>query len=177
MTRAFAYLVDAVFAIILFFFLMRLILQMSRADFRNPIAQGMMQLTNWLILPLRKVLPALGRLDTASIVAVLLIAAAGIALTSLIMGSGLPPPDAWLIATLRAVASGILWIYLLSILIGVVISWVAPGGYSPAQGLIHAVNEPLLRPIRRVLPTMGGFDFSSLVALLLIQFLRILLNL
>ena len=68
-------------------------------------------------------------------------------------------------------------LYLLAILVGVVISWVSPGGYSPAQALIDALTAPILQPIRRVLPDFGGFDFSPVVALLAIQFLRILLGL
>jgi YggT family protein len=177
MARAVDFLVNTIVSVVLFFFLMRLLLQLSRADFRNPIAKGMMQLTNWLVMPLRKLIPPVGRFDTASLIAVLLVAGAGIGLSALILASGLPPLDGWLLATLRSVLDGILWIYLLSLLIGVVISWVAPDGYSPAHQLVHALNEPLLRPLRSILPPMGGFDFSSLVALLLIQFVRILLGL
>lgn len=177
MAKALSFLVETIVSIVLFFFLIRLLLQLSRADFRNPIARGTMQLTNWLIMPLRRILPPLGRFDTASFVAVLLIAGAGIALRSLILGFGLPSLEFWTIATLRDVARAVLWIYLISILIGVVISWVAPDGYSPARGMVDAINEPILRPIRRVLPIMGGFDFSSLVALVAIQFLLILLGL
>jgi YggT family protein len=177
MADAFGYLADAIVSIVLFFFLLRFLLQLSRADFRNPIARGTMQLTNWLVLPLRKLLPPIGRVDTASVVAVLLIAGAGIGITSLIAGVGLPPADVWLIRTLRMLASNILLLYLLAILVGVVISWVSPGGYSPAQALIDTLTAPILRPIRRVLPAIGGFDFSPVVALLAIQFLRILLRL
>jgi YggT family protein len=74
-------------------------------------------------------------------------------------------------------ASNILLLYLLAILVGVVLSWVSPGGYSPAQALIDILTAPILRPIRRLLPAIGGFDFSPVVALLAIQFLRILLGL
>jgi YggT family protein len=177
MADAFGYLIDAIISIVLFFFLLRFLLQLSRADFRNPIARGTMQLTNWLILPLRKVLPPIGRVDTASIVAVLLVAGTGIGLASLIAGVGLPPADVWLIRTLRMLASNILLLYLIAILVSVVISWVSPGGYSPAQALIDVLTAPILRPIRRLLPPIGGFDFSPVVALLAIQFLRILLGL
>ena len=119
MADAFGYLADAIVSIVLFFFLLRFLLQLSRADFRNPIARGTTQLTNWLVLPLRKLLPPLGRVDTASVVAVLLIAGAGIGIASLIAGVGLPPADVWLIRTLRMLASNILLLYLLAILVGV----------------------------------------------------------
>ena len=177
MANAFGFLISTVTAILLFFFLMRLLLQLSRADFRNPIAKGMIQLTNWLILPLRRVLPPIGRIDTASLVAVIMIAAAGIALELLVAGVGLPPWDIWLLATLRLMAGKILWLYLIAILIGAVISWVAPGAYSPAQQIVDSLSAPILRPIRRILPIMGGFDFSPLVALIAIQFLLIWLGL
>ena len=113
MADAFGYLADAIVSIVLFFFLLRFLLQLSRADFRNPIARGTTQLTNWLVLPLRKLLPPLGRVDTASVVAVLLIAGAGIGVASLIAGVGLPPADVWLIRTLRMLASNILLLYLI----------------------------------------------------------------
>lgn len=177
MTDALGFLVNAIASLVTFFFLLRLLLQLSRADFRNPIAKGVMQLTDWLILPLRKVVPPVGRFDTASLVAVMVVAGAGIGLLSLAVGMGLPSLDSWLLQTLRMIVSDILWIYLLAILVSVVISWVAPGGYSPAHGIIDALTAPILAPIRRVLPTLGGFDFSPVVALLLIQFLRILLRL
>lgn len=177
MADAFGYLADAIISIVLFFFLLRFLLQLSRADFRNPIARGTMQLTNWLVLPLRKLLPPVGRVDSASVVALLLIAGAGVGIASLIAGFGLPPIGAWLLGTLRELASNILLFYLLAILIGVIMSWVSTGGYSPAQSLIDTLTEPVLRPIRHLLPAIGGFDFSPVVALLAIQFLRILLRL
>jgi YggT family protein len=177
MTRALDFLISTITSIVLFFFLLRMLLQFSRADFRNPIARGIVQLTNWLILPLRKVLPPMGRIDSASVVAVILIAAAGIGLQLLVVGIGLPQLDVWILATLKLIVSKILWLYLVAILISVVTSWIAPGGYSPAQMLVETLTEPVLRPIRRVLPPIGGFDFSALVVLIAIQFVLIWLGL
>jgi YggT family protein len=177
MANAFGYLINAIVSIVLFLFVMRLLLQLSRADFRNPMAKGMMQLTNWLIMPLRKVLPAIGRFDTASFVAVALIAAAGIALARLVIGAGLPPADEWLLATLRLVLQTVLMVYFFAILVSIIISWVAQGGYSPAHQLVDTLTTPVLRPIRSILPTLGGFDFSPVVVLLAIGFVQRLLGL
>ncbi|MCS6946729.1 MAG: YggT family protein, partial [Steroidobacteraceae bacterium] len=95
MRDAFSYLASAIASLLLFFFLLRLLLQLVRADFRNPLAQGIVQLTNWLVLPLRKLLPPIGKLDSASFVAVVLIAAAGVGLQSLVRGGSLPDPALW----------------------------------------------------------------------------------
>ncbi len=177
MTNAFGYLVDAIISIVLFLFMMRLLLQLTRADFRNPMARGIMQLTDWLIMPLRKVLPPIGRLDTASLMAVLLIAGAGIGLARLVQGAEILPADSWVLASLRLCLQTVLAIYFFAILVSVIISWVAPGGYSPAHQLVDALTTPVLRPIRSVLPALGGFDFSPVVALLVIGFVQRLLGL
>jgi YggT family protein len=175
MTNAFSYLVEALGTLVLFFFIMRLLLQLSRANFREPFAQGVVQLTNWLVMPLRRVLPALGKLDTASLVACLLIAALVVALQTLVLGFGLPDPLSWLRAAFMLLLNSVLWVYTIAILIGVVLSWVAPGGYSPVHGLIDSITAPVLNPIRRVLPPLVGFDFTPVVALIAIGFLRALI--
>ncbi|MCS6946720.1 MAG: YggT family protein, partial [Steroidobacteraceae bacterium] len=77
---------------------------------------------------------------------------------------------------LLSTASNLLTLYFIAILLGVILSWVAPDGYSPAHALIYALTEPVLNPIRRVVPAVGGFDFSPLIALLAIGFVQRLLN-
>ncbi|MBV9697873.1 MAG: YggT family protein, partial [Gammaproteobacteria bacterium] len=97
---ALIYLVDTLLLVALFFVLARLLLQWTRADFRNPLCQAVVRLTNPLILPLRRVLPPIGKLDTASLVAVLLVAFVKVASFFALTDIGVPPTLLWV----RAVA-------------------------------------------------------------------------
>jgi YggT family protein len=156
--------------------LLRLILQWARADFRNPLARALLQLTNPLVVPLRRVLPAVGRIDTASVLLVLLLAMLRVSIGWLLPGLGLPPPLLWLRMALYELLSTLLWTYFLAIFFYALIAMIAPEVYSPAQSLLRSVCEPVLRPIRRMIPPLGGLDLSPLWAGIAIQALLILLR-
>ena len=155
--------------------LLRLIMQLVRADFRNPIGRGIVQLTDPLIRPLRRVLPPAGRIDTASVVAVLLFAALKIWLLLALAGFATVTPFSLLRATLLDVAHLLLKTYFFSIVLNAILSFVAPGNYSPAQSLLASICDPVLNPIRRVIPSLAGLDLSPLWACIAIQALLILL--
>ena len=171
------FVVDALLGIALFAFIARLLLQLTRADFRNPVCQGIVKATNPLILPLRRVLPPLGKVDTASVVAVLLVALVKVGsyywLADLPVA---PPPLAWLRAVVIEIAHMLLTIYFYAIVLYALLGMIAPGGYSPLQSVLATVCEPLLRPIRRVIPGISGLDLSPLWACIAIQALLILLR-
>ncbi len=170
------FLVDTFFSLLFFVFLLRLLLQWARADFRNPLSQAIVRLSNWLIMPLRRMLPPVGRVDTASIVAVLLVALAQIAALSLVRGFGLPDAlDLFRLAALEIVRTT-LWVYFWAIFIYALLSMIAPGSYSPATSILESLCEPVLRPIRRTIPSVGGLDLSPLWAGIGIQVLLILLR-
>jgi YggT family protein len=155
--------------------LARLLLQWTRADFRNPLCQAVVKLTNPLILPLRRVLPPIGKVDTASVVAVLLIATVEVGCIFALHGVGLPPPELWIRQVLLEIARTLLRTYLVAIFLYALLSLIAPGGYSPLQSLLTTLCEPVLRPIRRVIPAIAGLDLSPLWAIILIQALLILM--
>ena len=98
--NALYFLVDSLLSLALFVALLRLLMQWSRADFRNPVAQAVVKVTNPLIMPLRRVLPPINKIDTASVVTVVIVAVAQVALMSMVRGYGIPPP----LLLLRAVA-------------------------------------------------------------------------
>src|SRR6201987_3660451 len=104
MSAFFIYIIDALLSLALFVVLARLLLQLTRADFRNPLCQAIVQLTNPLIVPLRRVLPPIGKVDTASVVAVLLVAAVEVAVLSALRGAGLPDWLTWLDAVALEIA-------------------------------------------------------------------------
>lgn len=164
----FIYIIDALLSLALFVVMARLLLQLTRADFRNPLCQAIVQLTNPLIVPLRRVLPPIGKLDTASVVAVLLVGAVDVATVTVLRGGGWPEPIVWLDALLLEIAHMLLSIYLYAIILYALLSMIAPGGYSPLQSVLTSLCEPVLRPIRRIIPPLAGLDLSPLFATLII---------
>jgi YggT family protein len=168
MSAFFIYILDALLSLALFVVIARLLLQLTRADFRNPLCQAVVQLTNPLIVPLRRVLPPIGKVDTASVVAVLLVGAVDVATVAVLRGGGLPEPMVWMEALLLEIAHMLLSIYLYAIILYALLSMIAPGGYSPLQSVLTSLCEPVLRPIRRIIPPLAGLDLSPLFATLII---------
>lgn len=157
--------------------LLRLYMQYHRVPLSarsgNPIGPLIFALTDWLVLPLRRIIPAAGRWDMASLIAALLIELAQYAILWLIAGGHGSPAFIVLMAVfgvLRLAVSG------LSVLVIVyaVLSWVQP--QSPMMGLLVRLVSPLLQPIRRAVPLVGGFDLSPLILLVLLQIVGIVLE-
>ncbi len=174
--RELHYIAGWLFTLLVGAFLLRLLFQLVRTEFRNPLVQALVRLTNPLILPLRRILPAAGRVDTASVVAVLLVQLLATAVLTLLAGFGLPGPVALLLRSMLALADTTLSLYVVAIIGYVLLSWVAPDGYNPAARVLGDLVTPLLRPLRRALPTLGGLDLSPLVALMLLTVLQMILN-
>jgi YggT family protein len=164
------FIVHTLLSMLLFVFMLRVLLQWARADFRNPLAQAVVKITNPLVMPLRRVLPPIGKVDTSSIVAVLIVAALGELILSLFTGGAyLADP----LRFIKLIVIKLIWTtlnaYFWAVLIYSVLSMIAPGGYSPMQSLLGALCEPVLRPFRRIIPPIAGLDFSPLWACLAIQ--------
>jgi YggT family protein len=163
-----ALIVNELLSLALFVVLMRLLLQLVRADFRNPICQAIVRLTNPLVIPLRRILPPIRKLDTATVVAVVLIAfilvAVGFAFSSFPA-----EPLLWIQEVVLTIAYTVLWIYFWAIVVYALLSLVAPGGYSPLQSVLASLCEPVLGPFRRLIPGIAGIDLSPLWACLAIQ--------
>jgi YggT family protein len=168
------YIVDTLLSLALFVVLARLLLQWSRADFRNPLCQAVVRLTNPLILPLRRILPPVRKVDTASVVAVVIVATVHVAITSALRG-GFPAPFSWVQKTALEIVMTLLWTYFGAIFLYALLSLIAPGGYSPMQSVLATLCEPVLRPIRRLIPSVAGLDLSPLWACIAIQAARIVL--
>jgi len=174
--NALYYIVETLISLVFIVFLLRLVLQLARADFRNPIAQAIVSLTNPLIVPLRRILPPTGKVDTASVVAVVLIAIAEIGLLYALRGMGTPDAFTWLrIAALRMLTK-VLWVYFYAIVLYALLSLIAPGQHTPISSLLASICEPILRPFRRLVPPIGGIDLSPLWACIALQALLILIR-
>lgn len=173
---ALIFIIETLLSLALFVVLARLLLQLTRADFRNPVCQAVVRITNPLILPLRRVLPPIGKVDTASVVAVILIAVVEVAIVFAIRGLTFVSPIYWVQSAALEIAHTLLWTYFYAIILYALLSMVAPGGYSPLQSVLATVCEPVLRPFRRVIPPIAGIDLSPLWACILIQAILILIG-
>nr|WP_288850977.1 YggT family protein [uncultured Acidovorax sp.] len=169
-----SFLLDVVGGLLTGACLLRLYMQWQRVPFSNPVGGLVFALTDWLIMPLRRAIPPAGRWDVSSLVAGMLVQLVQYALLTLLLGAG----SAWawlpwlaLFGLLRVAVSGLIGL----LIVYAVLSWVQ-GGRSPLADVIARLCEPVLRPFRRVIPLMGGFDLSPLVALVALQVVMIVLG-
>ena len=121
-------------------------------------------------------MPAVGRVDSASVLLVVVLALLRAAVPSLLVGAGLPPALPWLELAALQIARTVLWLYFFAIFLYAMLSLIAPGTYSPAQALLTALCEPILRPFRRLIPPLANLDLSPLCAGIVIQALLILVR-
>lgn len=156
-------------------FLLRIIMQWIRADYRNPLTQFIVRVTNPLVVPLRRVIPAFGNLDTASVLVVLVFELIVTIVLVNLTCAGEPMFIQIAALTLLRAVYLLLRVYLFVILIYVLLSWISPGTYNPVAGLLAAIAEPVLKPLRRIIPPIGGLDLSALFALIAIQALTMVL--
>jgi YggT family protein len=175
--QAIKLVVDVVFGLIVFSLLGRFLMQLLRAPFRNPIGQAVMALTDWVVKPLRKALPGFGGIDWASLFAAFVFQLLWLLALYAIFGRGFSMSGAGfaylLAATLLELVKGALWLMVFVIIVQAVLSWVAPDG--PLAGLLNAMTFPFLRPLRRVIPPIGGtLDLTPLILIVIVQLILIL---
>ena len=171
-----AYLIQTLLSLYLVAMLLRFLLQLVKADFYNPICLFLVKVTNPLVIPLRKVVPGLAGLDLASLLLALLLQLAGIVLLLLINGLSLPNVALLLVWSLLGVIGLLVNIYFFALLAMIILSWVAAGSNNPAIYLLHQITEPVMAPFRKLLPAMGGMDFSPILVFILINVLQIALR-
>ena len=175
--NALYYLVDTLTSLYLGVLILRLIMQVVRANFRNPFAEAVLRLTNPLVMPLRRVLPPVGKTDSATVLAIVLFAIFKVALLTLLFGDGLLSPIAMVLVVVRTLVLAVLWLYFFLILFYGIASFVLQGGSSPVFEVLAYVCDPLLNRIRRIIPSIvAGLDLSFLWAIIAIQALIILIG-
>lgn len=176
--NALLFLVDTVIALYTVVVLLRVILQLVHADFRNPISQFVWRATMLPVGLLSRVIPRWRNVDIPALVLAIALCFANIEIDLALAapGFGAQPVMALWWAVLKA---GVLIcnFYFFTILIQALMSWISPGQHSPATALLWSINEPLLRPVRNVIPPIGGLDLSPLVIIIGLQVISRLLPL
>jgi YggT family protein len=175
-SEIFGYLIQTLLSLYLVAMLLRFLLQLVHADFYNPICQFLVKVTNPLVLPLRKVIPGFAGMDMASLLLAIGLQLAGIVALLMINGLGLPGIVQLLLWSVLGVIGLLVNIYFFALLAMIILSWVAPGSQHPAIYLLHQITEPVMAPVRKMLPAMGGLDFSPILVFILINVIQIALR-
>lgn len=168
------FLVNTLFDLYIMVILLRVWLQVARADFYNPFSQFVIKATQPVVAPLRKIIPSLGGWDMATIIFAFLVATLKIVVLTLLVGASFYPVAILVSAgviLLTAVFKLMFWVLILR----AILSWVSQGN-NPIEAVMTQLSEPLLAPVRRFIPPMGGLDLSMIVVLLGLQFLEMLIN-
>ena len=158
--------------------LLRFLLQLARADFYNPISQFAVKATNPLLRPLRRFIPGWGGIDGAALVLAVLIQALALFLILVAMNGGIPGinPLTLLVWAVLNVLDLIVKIYFWSVIAVVVVSWIAPGSQHPAIQLVAQITEPVMRPVRNIMPSMGGLDLSPIIVFLILNVVSVVID-
>lgn len=167
-------LISSLGSMVLLVFMLRFLLQLVRADFYNPISQFIVKFTAPILVPVRRIIPSYNSFDLASL---LLAYVVQVAIIALIFWTTSQPQMPWANFLLWAplgLLSLLLNIYFWGLIIIVVASWIAPNSYNPALILINQIMEPAIRPIRSMMPDLGGIDLSPIILFLGIRMAEIL---
>ena len=178
--------INTLFDLYILLVLLRFLLQMLRADFYNPVSQFIVKLTTLPLKVLRRIIPSVAGQDTAAIVLCLILIYAKFLLMRVLsipaiqIGGVIAPISGTsygglLVFSIADLIALLLTVFLVAVIIKVILSWINPGHYNPVIGLVDKIAEPVLRPMRKFLPPIGGLDLSPLFATLLILVAKMLI--
>lgn len=175
MTQALYFIVKTLAQLYLLLLLLRFWLPVLRADFHNPIAQGILRFTSPLVIPVRRIVPPIGRLDTSTILVAYVLEFLLVLVLLAIQNFTVRTVPVAITAVFElAILS--LNLFFFVILIKIILSWVAPHNYNPITSLLTTMSEPVLRPFRRVVPLIGGIDISPIFAIVMLKAAEIILQ-
>lgn len=170
MTGPFLTLLMSLFNLYIMIVLIRIWLQLVRADFYNPFSQFTVKATQPVVGPLRRIIPSIGPLDTATVVFALLVTFIKVLVFLMISQGGLPSLLSAFLVSIPNLINKALWLIFIIVIVRAILSWVSQGNH-PVERVMGQLTEPLVSPIRRILPQMGGLDLSVLVFILGLQFI------
>lgn len=173
LANAGALIVQVLFGLVIGLFFFRLLMQGLRVDFRNPISQFVYRLTNPVLIPIQKALPVVQGWNLAALLVTFLLTLVETWLLYRLAGLGLPLPALLVIALallIQFAATALLWM----IIIRAILSFVSPDPYNPVVQMLYRLSDPILKPIQKLIPPIGGLDLSPLFAVLALQLVRML---
>ncbi len=163
------YLISVLFGIVVVLFLLRVIMQLGRVNYYNPVAQMILKLTNPILMPISKIIPRWGRLDLSALMIAWLVNTLKYFLITPIQA-----PAILAIGLVTLLDMAIL-ILMVALFIQVIFSWISPRQQHPVQVVAQQLCQPIIAPLQRIIPSFGGLDFSVLAAMLALQLARMLI--
>ena len=174
MTDPVIFLIDTVFSLYILAIILRFLFQWTRVDFYNPISQFLVKITHPPLKVLRRFIPSIGKIDTASLVFAL--ALQMLMDFSILMLKGvMVNPAALLIMSFNQLLGLLINVFVFAVFARAILSWFDPGNYNPASSILQNLTEPLLSLCRKIIPDLGGIDLSPLVALVLLQLAKMMI--
>lgn len=174
MTDPVVFLIDTLFSLYILAVLLRFLLQYCGGDFYNPISQFLIKVTHPPLKILRRFVPAVKRIDTASLV--LVFSLQMLADFSILLLKGVSIGIAALaILSLTQLLSLLINIFIYAVFARALLSWIHPDGFDAASSILTSLTEPLLRTCRKFIPDLGGIDLSPLAVLLLLQLAKMMI--
>ncbi len=174
-SNAGAFLIQTLFGLYIVVIMLRFLLQWVRADFYNPLTQFIVKITNPPLLPLRRIIPGFGGLDSAALVLMLILKYAELLLLSLLPGYSLPNLLGLAVLALVELLSLALNVFLFGIFIQAILSWIAGAGHNPVASLLYQLTAPVLRPFRKLIPPVSGMDLSPMAAIIALYLAMLLI--
>jgi YggT family protein len=168
------FLITTLFSLYILAVMLRFLLGLVRADFYNPVSQFLVRITNPPLVPLRKVIPTIGKFDSAAVVLMLVLQLLSVFIVVALHGVSISFVSI-LAFTVGELILLLLNVFLFAIIVQVVMSWISPGTYSPVTAVLYSLTNPVLEPFRRLIPPLSGIDLSPLFALIALQVARMLI--
>lgn len=169
------FLIKVIFGFVILMVMLRFLLQLVRADFYNPLSQFVVKLTTPLLKPLRRLIPGYGGIDFAAVVVMVALQLIEYVLILALLGKSMSVVGL-LVFALIDLAQLAVMVFIVTIFVQVILSWIQPGGYNPMLAVIHQLSAPVLRPFQRLIPPFSGIDLSPMVALIVLFLVRLALE-
>jgi len=162
------YLSETLFGLALFIASLRFWMQWVRADFRNPIGKFIITVTNPIVIPLRKVIPSIGKIDTSTVVVVFIIALIKV-IALFLLSNASTTIIHFLLYVIGDVIQHSIYILFAAIFINIIVSWVNPYSNHPAVRIAGSISNPIMTPARKLIPPIGGLDLSPILVFIFLQ--------
>ncbi len=174
--NAINFLVTTFFDLYIMVVLLRIWLQWAQADFYNPFSQFVVKATQPIVKPLRRIIPPLGKLDTATLLFAYILCFSKFFMLQVMQSGGFPTLDLSyfliaLIALIKTAGGLLFW----ALILRAILSWVSQGN-NPIELVMSQLTDPFVAPIRKVIPPMGGLDLSILFLFIALQFLNFVIG-
>lgn len=168
------FLIQTLLDLYIYIVILRFLLQTVHADFFNPLSQFAIKFTQWIVKPLQRIIPEVKHVDLAIILLLFVLEIIKFTLIGLVSPK-FPHIAGLLLFSFADLINQFLMFYFYIIIIRAILTWIMPSHHNPTFFALSKITDPILRPIRRILPMIGGFDLSPIVAIILTQFLALLI--